>query len=81
MGHDPTRGSGQEVFKTRGSSPLGSGRVRRCSKSYGSGRDGMGQVFFKSHGSGRATLTRSSPREVIRPVESPLFLDGYVAPV
>ena len=62
---DQARGSGQEVFKHWWVEP---GRVKRCSKYHGSG-----QVGFKSHGSGRAALTRSGPREVIRPAQRPVF--------
>ena len=66
-----------------------SGKVRRCSKSHGSGRVGSGSFSnltgrvgsdhpgpirpAKSQGSGRVTLTRSNPREEIRPVESLVF--------
>ena len=54
-------GSGQEVLNFSrigwriGSDQIGSGRVRRCSK---------------SHGSGRVTLTRSDPRAMTRAVKS-----------
>ena len=51
MGHDPTRGMGQEVFKM---SRVGSGRV-------GSGG------FSKPHGSGHGTLTRPDRRDPTRP--------------
>ena len=50
MGHDPIRGSGHGVLTM---SRVGSGRVRKCSKSHGSGRVRSGQKFFKIHGSGR----------------------------
>lgn len=40
-GRDPIRGSGQEVFKNI---RVGSGRVRRYSKSHGSGRVRLGGV-------------------------------------
>ena len=45
-GHDPARGPGQEVFKISrvGSGRVGSGRVRRYSKSHGSGRVESGRV-------------------------------------
>ena len=67
-GHDPTRYSGQKVFKISrvGSGRVGSGRVKRLSniagwvrsgheffKSHEWGRVGSGQDFFKSHGSGQ----------------------------
>ena len=71
MGHDPSRGSDPEVFKISRSESgrVGSGRVRRCSKSHGSGQEVSyltGRV-----GSGRVTLTRPDPRELIRPVKCP----------
>ena len=48
---------------------VGSGRVR--SGRVGSGRVGSGEEISKSHGSCEVTLTRSKPREVIRPVIRP----------
>ena len=49
---------------TRVSSRVGSGDVRNLT-----GRVESGQEVFKSHGSGRVTLTQSDPRQVIRPVK------------
>ena len=60
MDHDPARGSVQEVFEN---SWVESGRVRRCSKSHGSGRIGSdrvgpGQEVLKSRGSDRVRIAR-----------------------
>ena len=79
-GHGPARGSGDEVFQN---SRAESGRVRRCSElsrvgvglgRVGAGgfqisRVGSGQEVFKYHGSGRVTLIRPDPRDVIPPVK------------
>ena len=56
----------QEIFKPRGSSGIGSGRVRRCLKYNRTGRVGLGQEVFRSRGSGRVVsltphLTREKP--------------------
>ena len=64
-------GSGRVGSGRVGSGRVASGRVRRCSNL--TGRIGLGQEPFKYHGSGRIILTRSDPREVIRPVETPDF--------
>ena len=64
MGHDPTRGSRQEVFKISRvrsgsgrevprSSRVESGRVKSFSNM--TGRIGSGQELFKCHGSGRVS--------------------------
>ena len=54
MGRGPALGSGQEVFKTHGSSRDGSGGARNFT-----GRAGrVGSEFFQYHGSGRDTLAR-----------------------
>ena len=48
------------------------GRFRRFVGNI-TGRVGSGQEAFKYQGSGRATLTRSDPREEIRLVKSPVI--------
>ena len=50
MGHDPTRGSGQEGLKIP---QVGSGRVKRCSKCHGSGRVGSTTFQISRVGPGR----------------------------
>ena len=67
-GHDAAHGWGQEGIK---SSRVASGRIRRCSKSHGSGRVGSGRVRpdsnhtgragFKSYVSGRVQTLRIGP--------------------
>ena len=58
-GQDLARGSGQELFTTRGSSRVGSGGDRNLTGWVGSDQEG-----FKHHGSGRVTLIRPNPREL-----------------
>ena len=60
-GHDPARGSDQEVLKT---SRVESGRVRGC---LGTSWVGSGEIrrFSNLKGRGRVTLTRADPREVV----------------
>ena len=68
LAQDPARGSGQELFsKPSESSRVGSGGVRNLTGSW----IGSNQEGFKYDGSGRVTLNRCDPREVIRPVRSP----------
>ena len=69
-------GSGNEVFEMSWVGPgrVGSGKELFEISQVRSGRVGSGRVGpegFKSHGWVRATLTRSDPRDVIRPVKCP----------
>ena len=77
-GHDPTRGSEQEAFKTSRVEPgwVGLGRVGSGGAGNFAGRIAPGQEVFKSHGtrSGHPDsyhLTQSDPPEAVGPVISP----------
>ena len=65
-----TRPAGRvgKLKETRGSSRVGSQEV---GAQHLRGRVGLDQELFTYHGSGLTHLTRSYPREVIRPVNSP----------
>lgn len=71
MGHDPTRGSVQEVFRISRLGRIGSGRTGSRGVRNRTGRVRPANEGFKSDGSGQITRTRPDPQELTRPVYNP----------